>query len=244
MKPGQASTPADAVQLQAGARRKRVVANILAEQHADPTGARWERLEAADMERRAAELLDAAPLAPEGLIVGRGGEIVPVGDDADSLPGLVETVRDRPDLLTANASLDRMKLAGESGATNLALDAAETVRGRNSLEKMLAHQLAVTHKLGMELAAKAGHFLSHVSSWNPQGRQQVSSIEGARLAAASARMFDAYQRGLLTLQRIRSHGKQTIVVQHVNVNGGGQAVVAGALRTGRGRHRGKGATPK
>ena len=46
---------------------------------------------------------------------------------------------------------------------------------------------------------------------------------------ASARMMDTYQRALLTLERVRNGGKQTVVVQHVTVAGGGQAVVAGQV---------------
>jgi hypothetical protein len=33
----------------------------------------------------------------------------------------------------------------------------------------------------------------------------------------------AYQQGLVTLDRLRAGGKQTIIVQHVQVNEGGQA---------------------
>jgi hypothetical protein len=54
---------------------------------------------------------------------------------------------------------------------------------------------------------------------------------------ASARMMDTYQRALLTLERVRNGGKQTVVVQHVTVAGGGQAVVAGQVKTGPKRRR-------
>ena len=40
-------------------------------------------------------------------------------------------------------------------------------------------------------------------------------------------MMKAYQKGLKTLQRLRSGGNQTITVQHVTVTDGGQAVVTG-----------------
>jgi hypothetical protein len=39
----------------------------------------------------------------------------------------------------------------------------------------------------------------------------------------------AFQQGLVTLDRLRAGGKQTILVQHVQVNEGGQAVVAGKV---------------
>jgi hypothetical protein len=59
---------------------------------------------------------------------------------------------------------------------------------------------------------------------------QSLSIEAGRLLNASARMMDTYQHGLLTLQRIRSGGQQTVVVQHVNVGDGGRAMVAGQMK--------------
>jgi len=51
------------------------------------------------------------------------------------------------------------------------------------------------------------------------------SIEAARLMNASARMMETYQRALLTHERLRNGGKQTVVVQHVTIGQGGQAVV-------------------
>ena len=52
--------------------------------------------------------------------------------------------------------------------------------------------------------------------------------------------MDVSQNALATLQRIRTGGQQTVVVQHVQVSGGGQAVIAGSMRTGkRGKVRGR-----
>ncbi len=45
-------------------------------------------------------------------------------------------------------------------------------------------------------------------------------------------MMQVYQEGLLALHKVRSGGKQTVVVQHVHVSDGGQAVVAGELKRG------------
>jgi hypothetical protein len=51
-----------------------------------------------------------------------------------------------------------------------------------------------------------------------------------------------YQDGLVTLQRWRTGGRQEVVVQHVQVNEGGQAVVAGTIKASkrRGAKRGRG----
>ena len=40
------------------------------------------------------------------------------------------------------------------------------------------------------------------------------SIEAARMANTAARLMDAYQRGLLTLDRMRNGGRQVVTVQH------------------------------
>ena len=53
-----------------------------------------------------------------------------------------------------------------------------------------------------------------------------------RLTNAAARLMQAYQEALLTLQKIRTGGKQVVVVQRVEVSGGGQAVIAGSMNGG------------
>ena len=99
----------------------------------------------------------------------------------------------------------------------LALDAADSIQAQNSLEKMLAHQLAVAHKCALEMVERSA--------------LETDVANRTRLLRASGRMMDTFQRGLLTMQRLRTGGEQTIVVQHVNVSEGGQAIV-GQLRTG------------
>jgi len=44
--------------------------------------------------------------------------------------------------------------------------------------------------------------------------------------------MSTFQQGLLTLQRLRTGGQQVVTVQHVQVNEGGQAVVAGSVEGG------------
>jgi hypothetical protein len=101
----------------------------------------------------------------------------------------------------------------------------------NSLEKTLAHQMAAMHSLGMPLLADAGENLRVYK----RTHQPHRSVEAGRMANMAARLMDVYQRGLLTLDRIRNGGRQNAVVQHVNVATGGQAVVPGTVDN---RHRG------
>jgi hypothetical protein len=223
----------DALLQQAYAARNRAVAKELAV--GDPTAARWALLEAADMDKYAAAYLE---IAPGSVKVGSGGEMVPTSDIAEENAGLVDTIRSAPDMVTARASIARINLIAETGDLDLATDAADTIKARNSLEKMLAHQIASAHGLAMKLAAKSGQFLGKVTSWDPEGRQQISSIEASRLANSAARMMEAFNQGLLTLDRLRNGRRQVVTVQHVTVNPGGQAIVAGALKPRRSRRRG------
>jgi hypothetical protein len=59
-----------------------------------------------------------------------------------------------------------------------------------------------------------------------------ANLRVTRLAGASSRLMIAFQQGMMTLDKLRAGGKQTILVQHVQVNEGGQAVVAGKVRGG------------
>ena len=43
--------------------------------------------------------------------------------------------------------------------------------------------------------------------------------------------MSVFQQGMLTLQKIKTGGNQTVTVQHVNVGAGGQAVI-GNVQTG------------
>jgi hypothetical protein len=58
---------------------------------------------------------------------------------------------------------------------------------------------------------------------------QAVNTETCRLVGAITRLQATFQDGALTLQKLRTGGKQTVVVQHVNVRQGGQAVVAGQV---------------
>lgn len=128
------------------------------------------------------------------------------------------TLRD-PDQVALDASAERKELLlGPSlDVSALGLDAADTIDARNSLEKMLAHQLALAHKLVFDLANKA--------------TQHTDPITAIKWMNLSARMMDTFQGGLLAIQKLRSGNSQAITVQHINVQGG-QTVVAGTMQTG------------
>jgi hypothetical protein len=149
---------------------------------------------------------------PDKLETGLG-EVVP------PKAGWVTDTLKTPDAVTRDASAHRIELLDHLGndCVALALDAAESVKAKNSLEKMLCHQLVVAHKTALEIMGKAVF--------------DLDSLTRARNLNLAARFMDTYQRGLLTFQRIRSGGEQTIIVKQVTVTDGGQAVV-GNVRAG------------
>jgi hypothetical protein len=75
----------------------------------------------------------------------------------------------------------------------------------------------------MKLAAQA------MGSGEMFGRD-LPPVERVRLANGAVRQFEAYQNGILALQRFRCGSTQTVTVQHVQVGPGGQALVAGSVK--------------
>lgn len=94
---------------------------------------------------------------------------------------------------------------------NAVLAAIDGVKPRNELEAMLAAEIAITHGLVIDylLKAKKAQFLPQLEA---QGR----------LAAKLMRALAGHVELLAKLQR---GGEQTVRVEHVHVQAGGQAVV-------------------
>ena len=143
-----------------------------------------------------------------------------------------------PDWVNASASRERMRLANESWCLDLAVDTADSIGAENSLERMLAHQMAAMHSANMKLLGEL-----HTELANDRGfdRDPNRGVEMARLANSTARLSETFQKGIEQIRKLRTGGKQTVVVQHVHVNEGGQANVAGKVdRPGRDRVVGEG----
>jgi hypothetical protein len=153
--------------------------------------------------------------------VGPGGELTPakgeVSSGKDSELGGRDTLKE-PSQINQEASIKRLDLIANAGIYETALDTAESIEPENSLEKMLAHQMALAHDQAFKLSEMA--------------RNQNDPVETTRLSNASARQMDAYQKALLVLHKIRTGGKQHVTVQHVTIEDGGQAVVTGKIKGG------------
>lgn len=185
-------------------------------------------------ERQANELLALA----EAPAVGPGGEVIErrTPNESTSRAIIRETLVDGANAIAADASARRtdLLLQPSFNAVALGLDAAQAIDAGNSMEKMLAHQMAVAHEASMRLMDRALSYEANRRTMNGN-----DSVEACRLVNASARLMSVFQDGLLTLQRLRSGGSQTVTVQHVNVvQPGAQAVIGTVEIGGRGRRRG------
>lgn len=163
-----------------------------------------------------AELLAADALQHSSAVtIVDGGEVLPQHD-----PQLIDTLA-TPGTTALDASADRLGLITVLGndVAAMALDASETMQASNSVEKMLAHQLAVCHDSAMRFISK--------------GNLEQDPVHAVRMMNLAVRLMETYQKGLLTWKRLQGTGEQRITIQHVNVTQGGQAVI-GQLTPGGG----------
>ena len=191
------TTSRDAIKLQEQSHRKRATASTT-----DPIRRDCDLVEADDLASQSMALMTPSKPPKTGL----GGEMIPTIDQG--LPGLELALRE-PDLLDVEVTIQRTQLADRAGVFEMAIEASESVRAKNSIQRMQAHQLALAHKYAMDLMADAS--------------KQRDPIIKVKLINCSARLMDAYSKGALALQRLQQGVNQIVQVQHVQVNG--QAVI-------------------
>jgi hypothetical protein len=171
-------------------------------------------------------------LEPTAPVVVGAGEAVSSDNQPDEIfkgahCRIVETL-EHPNSITAGASGCRLSAAMGAEVLEPAIDAAMSAQARNSIEKMLCHQMAGAHFTAMRLLERSA---------NPI----LQPGETARFTNAAARMMDVYQAACLTLLKLKTRGTQRVLVQYqqINVGPGGKALVAGRVGGGS-RRRGRG----
>src|SRR5262245_3474956 len=116
-------------------------------------------------------------------------------------------------------------------AGNAALAVIDGIKPQNEVEAMLAVQMAVTHALTMKFSARL--YSGNIETI-PQ--QDSAALTLSRLQRAFTSQLDA-------LSNMRRGGRQKVVVEHVHVYPGGQAIVGEVTHTGRGGGQKPGASP-
>jgi hypothetical protein len=134
-------------------------------------------------------------------------------------------------MLAADATLGRLTLARDADVLGMAVEIAQDSGATTAAEKSLAHQLAAAHRVGMGMFATAS---AELHKYRVAEHLNLNALtEATRCANAGARVMAAFAQGALALDRLRNGGRQIVTVQHVTVEGGGQALVAGAVSAGR-----------
>lgn len=178
----------------------------------DPDAAFAWMVKADEQEREAASRLAVGEMPTLGL----GGDLVPPENAIGSYAARLLKSGDVTAMHT-EAACERIKLARDTQSFELGADAAESVKASDSIEQMLIHQWAAFHKHAMQYLARAG--------------DETNTIERCRMANTAARLASVSQEAIVTLNRKRTGGTQTVLVQHVSVNEGAQAVI-GSVQTG------------
>lgn len=120
----------------------------------------------------------------------------------------------------------QMSLLGSHGkrldeqATDFALGFVDSMKPKDAAEALLCAQMAATHQATMMMARRLNHATS-------LAQQDTAERALNKLARTFAAQMD-------TLKRYRSKGQQTVRVERVTVENGGQAIVGDVNHRGRG----------
>jgi hypothetical protein len=107
-------------------------------------------------------------------------------------------------------------------AVNGALAVIDGLKPQNEIEAMLAVQIAVTHGLTLKFSARLYN-------------GKIETIEEQDSTALTlSRLQRAFTTQMDCLSNMRRGGRQRVLVEHVNVYPGGQAIVGDVTHTGRG----------
>ena len=168
------------------------------------------------------------PLAPRMKVSVKGGvaQIAPDHPEAAVAHVLLMEAIGAKDLDFLDGLLKQLVNAGTQGSAadehglNFMLSVVKGIEPKDQVEAMLAAQMAAIHMSTMTFARR----LAHVENIPQQDSAERAFNKLARTFAAQVE----------ALKRYRSGGEQTVRVEHVTVNEGGQAIVGNVSHGGRG----------
>jgi hypothetical protein len=168
------------------------------------------------------------PAAPRVKVSEKDGVAQIAPDHVDLAVGQALLMRalGTTDPYFADGLLCQLANAGTQGQTvderalNFMLAVVKGIEPQDQVEAMLAAQLAAVHNATMTFARR----LAHVETIPQQDSAERAFNKLARTFAAQVE----------ALKRYRSRGEQTVRVEHVTVNEGGQAIVGAVTHGGRG----------
>ncbi len=124
---------------------------------------------------------------------------------------------------TAAEAFDIVRSRGQPLPTqdqmNGATAAVAGIEPQNEAEAMLAVQMVGTHSVAMDMLSRA--------------KQATNTDQLERFGTLATKLLRTYTTQLEALAKVRRGGAQKVVVEHVHVHAGGQAIV-GSITGGRG----------
>lgn len=97
------------------------------------------------------------------------------------------------------------------------LAAISDIKPKDTIEAMLASQMLAIHNAAMKNLTRANGLLSS---------RVYKEIElGTKAFNVANKLARTYTTQMETLQRYRGKGQQKMIIEHVNVNSGGQAII-------------------
>jgi hypothetical protein len=121
----------------------------------------------------------------------------------------IEGLLVNPGYQACDVRAEQLELANDARVAELAIDLAHASGATGSMERMLAHQMALAHRSAFLLGRQLERAVSSAAS------NDTANLRATRLATAMGRTMAVYQQGMLTMQRLQTGGTQRIVVQHV-----------------------------
>ena len=95
---------------------------------------------------------------------------------------------------------------------NRSISMVEAIAPQDGVEELLAMQMVALHQAAMECSTKGLH-------------PEISTVRKDVNLAMMVKLTDAYAKHMAVLDKHRRRASQTVVVEHVNVESGGQAIV-------------------
>ena len=102
--------------------------------------------------------------------------------------------------------------------SNAVLAAIDGIRPTDEIEAMLAVQMVAAHETEMEMLRRV--------------KQAESTPRLQKFGSLAVKLLRTYTAQVEAIARLRRGGEQRVIVQHVNVNEGGQAIVGAVNHPG------------
>lgn len=163
--------------------------------------------------------------------IGVGGEVIPSSGYEDA--SLNDT-----DVQRRLASRYRLEGLADCDALTLGVDVAESIDAADTVQKLMAHELAIAHTLACRFASQATKAVEQIDCWTPVLKRNSHIADATRLGDSTARLMMAAAKATEALNKWRGGKPQQIIVQHIHMDGNSQAVISGNANT-RGRDSGK-----